>query len=187
MCPGNDTGHRLDASLLGLGERHQDRRGGTVVDPGSVTGGDRTLLLEGRTQLCQAFQRGAVADILVVGDNDVTLARLDRDGRDLVFEATFFPCGLGFVLRGNGVLILLIAGNLVLLGDVLCLITHVVAVEGIPEAVLDHGINETGIAHFHAIAQVRTVGGLAHALLAAGNDDAGGAELDLLGAKRDGA
>ena len=72
-------------------------------------------------------------------------------------------------------------------GDVLGRRAHVVAVEGIPQAVLDHGVDELDVAHLGAVAQVRAVRRLAHALLAAGDDDLGRAELDLLGAERHGA
>ena len=41
------------------------------------------------------------------------------------------------------------------------------------------------VAHLDAVAQMRAVRRLAHAFLAAGDDDPGAAELDLLGAERD--
>ena len=72
-------------------------------------------------------------------------------------------------------------------GDVLGRGAHVIAVEGVPQAVLDHGVDEVEVAHLGAVAQVRGVLRLAHALLAAGDDDGRGARLDLLSAERDGA
>ena len=49
---------------------------------------------------------------------------------------------LGLVLGGRGEGVLLLAGDLPLLGDVLGGVAHVVAVEGVPQAVLDHGVDE---------------------------------------------
>ena len=62
-----------------------------------------------------------------------------------------------------------------------------IAVEGVPQAVLDHGVDEGQIAHLLAVAQGGGVGRLAHALLTAGDDDAGRALGDLLGRQRHGA
>ena len=115
----------------------------------------------------------------------LALARLDDDGDDLVLELAGLLGGLGLVLRGDGEAVLLLARDLPLARHVLGRVAHVVAVEGIPQAVLDHGVDELHVAHLGAVAQVRAVRRLAHALLAAGDDDAGGAERDLLGAERD--
>ena len=59
-----------------------------------------------------------------------------------------------------------------------------VAVEGVPKPVLDHGVDELQIAHLLTVAQVRCVRRLAHALLATGDDDAGVAHGDLLVGQR---
>jgi hypothetical protein len=60
-------------------------------------------------------------------------------------------------------------------------------VEGVPQAVLDHGVDEGQVAHLLAAAEVLGVRRLAHALLAAGDDDLGRAVLDLLRRQRHGA
>src|SRR5690606_32812272 len=57
---------------------------------------------------------------------------------------------------------------------------HVVVVERVPQAVLDHGVDELDVAHLGAVAHVGGVHGPAHALLAAGNDDGRIARLNLL-------
>ena len=62
-----------------------------------------------------------------------------------------------------------------------------VAVEGVPEPVLDHGIDELEIAHLLAAAQVLGVRAERHRFLAAGHDHLGVAVGDLLHADRDGA
>ena len=46
-----------------------------------------------------------------------------------------------------------------------------IAVEGIPKAVLDHGIGEFHGSHFGPVAQMRGMCGQAHVLLTARNDD----------------
>jgi hypothetical protein len=56
----------------------------------------------------------------------------------------------------------------------------VIVGEGIPQAVDDHRIGQLARPHLHAVAQMHDVAGLAHALLAAGHDDAGVARLDHL-------
>ena len=80
--------------------------------------------------------------------------------------------------------VLLLARDLILLGDVLGGVAHVVAVERVPQAVLDHGVDELEIAHLLAGAQVGGVRRLAHALLAAGDHDPAVALPDRLKAER---
>ena len=92
--------------------------------------------------------------IFVGVDHDVALAGLDRDRRDLVLEVAGLLRGLGLVLRGDREFVLLRAGDLPLLGDVLGGVAHVVAVEGVPQAVLDHGVDQFEGAHLHAVAQM---------------------------------
>jgi hypothetical protein len=61
----------------------------------------------------------------------------------------------------------------------------VIAVEGVPEAILDHGVDHVEVAHFDAVAQMRAVRRLAHGFLAAGHHDLGIAVEDGLVAERD--
>ncbi len=125
-----------------------------------------------------------MADVLVLVDDGVALAALDGHRRDLGIEAPGLLRRLGPVLRGDGEAVLVLAGDLPARGDVLGRLAHVIAVEGVPQAVLDHGVDEGEVAHLLAVAQVRRVRRLAHALLAAGDDDPGVAFEDLLGAQR---
>ena len=82
------------------------------------------------------------ADVLVLVDHDVALAGLDREGRDLVLEPAGLLRRLGLVLAGERELVLLLAADLPLPGHVLGGGAHVVAVEGVPEPVLDHRVDE---------------------------------------------
>ena len=59
-----------------------------------------------------------------------------------------------------------------------------VAVEGVPQAVLDHGVDKLEIAHLLTGAQVGGVRRLAHALLTAGDHDPAVALSDRLIAQR---
>ena len=108
-------------------------------------------------------------------------------GDDLVLERPAFCAASALCLRGGGEVVLLLAGDLPALRDVLGGVAHVVAVEGIPQPVADHRIDELGIAHLDAVAQMDAVRRLAHALLAAGDDDLGIAVADRLIAERHGA
>ncbi len=128
-----------------------------------------------------------MADVLVLVDDDVALAGLDGDGDDLVLELAGLLRRFGLVLGGDGEGVLLVAGDLPLLGDVLGGVAHVIAVEGIPEAVLDHRVDELDVAHLVAVAQVRHVRARVMFSWPPATTIVGVAKLDLLGAERHGA
>ena len=98
-----------------------------------------------------------------------------------------FCAASAFACERGGELVLLLAGDLPALRDVLGGVAHVVAVEGIPQPVPDHRVDHLGIAHLDAVAQMDAVRRLAHALLPAGDDDLGIAVADRLIAERHGA
>src|SRR5580700_3131354 len=184
LRPRHDTGERRLAEFLRFARRHQDNGGGAVIDARRISSGDRAFLVEGRPQLADRFERGAVLGIYVGIDHDIAFAALDRHRRDLVLELAGLLRGFGFVLRLDREFVLLGAGDLPLLGDVLGGVAHVVAVEGVPQAVPDHRIDHLEIAHLHARAQIGAVRRDAHGLLAAGNHDVGIAVDDSLIAER---
>jgi hypothetical protein len=62
--------------------------------------------------LAIAVERRAVADVFVLIDDVSPLRALDGDGDDLVLELAGLLGGLGLVLRGDGELVLLVAGDL---------------------------------------------------------------------------
>src|SRR5436190_12378950 len=187
LAPRHDAAEDLLAFLGGLPGGHQHHRGGAVIDAGRAAGGDGTVLLEGRLELGHRVDGSAMARIFVGADDDVALAGLDGDGDDLVLELAGLLRGLGLVLRVNRKLVLLRAGDLVLPRNVLGGVAHVVAVEGVPQAVLDHGVDQFEAAHLDAAAQILRVRGHAHGFLAAGDDDFGIAVEQRLIAERDGA
>jgi hypothetical protein len=146
---------------------------------------DPSLVKAGRS-FCHRFHRGAVADVFVAVDDDVALAALDRDGRDLVGELAGLLRGLGLVLAADGEFVLHVAGDLPLLGHVLGGLAHVVAVEGVPQTVADHRVDVFQVAHLLALPQRRGMGAHRHVFLPAGDDDVGVAQHDVLGAQRHG-
>ena len=114
-----------------------------------------------------------MARIFVGIDDNVALAGLDGDGDDLILELAGLLRGLGLVLRADGEFVLLRTGDLILPGDVLGGIAHVVAVEGVPQPVLDHGVDEFEPSHLDATTQILRMRGHAHGFLTASDDDFG--------------
>ena len=82
------------------------------------------------------------------------MRRLDRHRHDLVLELAGLLGRLGLVLRGDGEAVLVLAGDLPLARDVLGGGAHVIAVEGIPQPVLDHRVDHLQIAHLLALADI---------------------------------
>ena len=159
-------------ALLGFRQRHQHHGGGAVVDAAGV----------GRRSRCRPCRRRAAAwrcsssvtPSLMYSSSATTVSPL----RVLMVTGTISSLNLPAFLAASALfceatakLVLLLARDLPLAGDVLGRGAHVVAVEGVPQAVLDHGVDELDVAHLGAVAQVRAVRRLAHALLAAGDDD----------------
>src|SRR5690606_1340931 len=126
-----------------------------------------------------------VADVFVVANHDLALARLDRHRNDLVLETPGLLCGFRLVLRGGRERVLLVAGELPLPGDVLARVAHVIAVEGVPQPVADHRVAHRVVAQLHARPQLRATRGKRHRVLPTGHDDAGIAAGDLLHAHGD--
>ena len=177
-----DLGQHRQAQGLGLAGAHQHHCGGAVVEGRGVAGGDAAVLLEGCTQAAEGFGRGAGARLLVTGEGDrVALALGNHDRGDLGIEAAAFDGRRGTLLRLCGEGVLLGAVDAVLVGQVLRGDAHVVVVEGVPQAVGDHGIDDLRVAHAQAGACAgQNVGRQAHVLHAAGDDHFGIAAADRL-------
>jgi hypothetical protein len=111
-----------ESELLGSLALHQENGGGTIGDLGGVTGSGGTI--EGRAELGQALEGGTGTDTVILGDDDlllVTLGILDDglDGDDLVVELALGLSVGGLVEGKSSELVLLLAGDVVLGGDVL--------------------------------------------------------------------
>ncbi|MNX55766.1 hypothetical protein D3C86_865390 [compost metagenome] len=88
------------------------------------------------------------------------------------------------MLTVDGEGILLLAGDAVALSDVLGGDAHVIVVEGIGEAIMDHRVDHLNGSHAGAPAGVgHEVRGRGHVLHAAGDDDVGVSEQDGLDAE----
>ena len=167
--------------------RHQHHRRGAVVDARGVGGGHRAVLVEGRAQLPTM---SSVMPCLGYSSASTTMSPLrglDRDRRDLVLEPAGLHRRLGLVLRctANSSCCWRVICHC--LRDVLRGGAHVIAVEGVPQAVLDHGVDQFDVAHLHAAAQMLAVRRHAHGLLAARHHDLAVAIEDGLIAERHGA
>jgi hypothetical protein len=185
--PGGDPRQRGEAAPLRLGSSHQHDGGSAVIDPGGVAGRHRAVLREGRFELRHALEGRTRTDILVLIDDDVAFSARDRDRHDLVLEPAGLLSRLGLVLRRDGESVLLLAGELPALRDVLRGVAHVVAIEGVHQAVLQHGVDELEIAHLRAAAHMLGMRGERHRFLAAGDDDRRVSVGDLLHPDRHGA
>ena len=66
--------------------------------------------------------------------------------------------GFGLVLGGERELILLVSGQLPALGDIFRRRAHMIAVEGIPEPILDHAVDHLEITHLLAGSEMGDMG-----------------------------
>lgn len=140
---GQRRGRTVGVGVLLLGD---DDRGGAVRELGGVAGGGGAVLLEGRGQLGQALHRGALAVRVVLGDGDLLLlARLLVDERgldvdDFAVEEAGVPGLLAVVHGEHAHAVLALAGDAVLLGDVLARDAHRQQRVGVDRGVL--GVRE---------------------------------------------
>ncbi|MNS65827.1 hypothetical protein D3C72_990090 [compost metagenome] len=169
----DDRRQRLEAEFLGLLLAHEHQGGRAVVDAGGVAGGDQAVGAEGGLQLAELVGGGVRADRLVTADDDrVGLALGHAHGHDLLGELAGLVGGVGELVAAGRPLVHGLTGHAELLGDVGAVDAHVDVVEGAPQAVVDHRVDQFAVAHAVAVAglleQVRRVG---HALHAAGDED----------------
>src|SRR5438034_3362884 len=185
MRPRYDARQWRLAELGGLARFHQHHGGGAVVDARGIGSSDRTVLGEGWPQLGDHLKCRSVLGVFVAVDDDIAFARLHRHRHDLVLEPPHLLRSFRLVLRRHRELVLLCACDLPLPRDVLARVAYMIAIEGIPETVLDHGIDHIEIAHFHAAAQMGAVRRLAHGFLTSRDHDFGIAVENGLIAERD--
>ena len=181
-----DLGQRLEAVRLDKVLGRDDHRSARVVDAGSVARGDGAVLLERRAELGQTLEGGVGAAVLVGVKNDGLLLLLDLYRNDLVLEAAGGD-GLGSLHLGLiADLILHLAGDAVLLSDIFRGDAHVVLVEHVEHAVVNHHVDQLDVVHAGAPAgvagDVRCAG---HGLAAADQHHLVLARADDLGAQRD--
>ena len=205
LAPADELRHGLEVILLdGLAGGENDG-GSAVVDAGGVAGGHALNVLAGirlmdlgglegvddlvlnalgtdrerALELGKTLGRGAGTGELILLELDDLLLDLDGNGNDLGIKAAGSLRGLGLLLGGSAEGVKLLAGDAPNVADVLGGGAHVVVIERIPQAVLDHGVDELLVAHAGAPAGVgRGIGSGAHVLGTAADDDVGVAGED---------
>jgi hypothetical protein len=113
---------------------HQEHRRGAVVEAERVAAVTLPSLAKAGRSFATVSSVAPWRMYSSWSTDGVALAALDGEGDDLVGELPGLLRGLGLVLGGHGELVLLLAGDLPLVGDVLGGLAHVVAVEGVPKA-----------------------------------------------------
>ena len=83
------------------------------------------------------------------------LLDLHGNGNDLVIEPAGILGGAGLLLGSGGELVLLLAGDAPDVVDVLSGGAHVVVVVSVPQAVLDHGVDQLLVTHAGAPAGIQ--------------------------------
>ena len=142
---------------------------------------------EGAAQLGDALGGGAGSGELVALELHDLLLDLHGHGDDLIVEAAGILGGLGLLLGGSGEGVLLGTGDTPHVVDVLGGGAHVIVVESVPQAVLDHGVDHLLVAHASAPAGVGSgIGSGAHVLGTAADDDVAVTGQDGAGALDDG-
>lgn len=122
---GLEVGDDRHAQLLGLASLHDQDCGGSIGNLRGVSGGGGTSLLKGSLQLTQALHLGTGAHTAVGIEDDflesagLLVLDLSPHWDDLVLEAAGLDGVGGAGVRANGELILLLAGDVELFGDVL--------------------------------------------------------------------
>lgn len=146
---------------------------GAVTDKGRLQGGD---LLELDVQVP-----------LVSVDDDLALAVLNGNGGDFVSKGLVSPSFLCVAVRLDGVFVLLLTGDVVLLDSVLAAVAHVELGVDISQPILDQAVLELGVSKGRKAARaVDVVRNLGHVLHATGDLGLSKTKLDVLRSESDG-
>ena len=120
-------------------------------------------------------------------NSTISFLTFTGNGNDLVIEPAGIAGGAGLLLRSGGELVLLLAGDAPDVVDVLSGGAHVIVVVSVPQAVLDHGVDQLLVTHAGAPAGIHgNEGSGAHVLGAAADHDVGVTGQDGAGALDDG-
>src|SRR5579862_167939 len=183
----DDSRHRSLPETRGIFFAGDDDGGCTVIRAGRVPCRDGAILFECGLQLCERFERGVFAWRFVGLDDDgVALLLRDFDWHDLFAEEARFDRANRFLVALVSELILFLARDVVLFGDEFAGDAHVEVFVHVPEAVVNHGIDEILIAKAESAAgALQKIRAIRHGLHAASDDDLGFAENDALRCERD--
>ena len=182
----DDPRLRHKPELLATRLGGQQERRGAVVDARGIAGGDSSLGIEGRLQGAELRLVEPVRAFVSRHEGRLA-ASADPDGNDLIVEHSLLDRLAGAGVAADGEIVLRAAGELEFTGAAVAVDAHGLAAVDIPEAVVDHRVDQLGIAHAVALAGLgEQVGGAAHALHAAGDDQPGVAQADRLIGEHDG-
>ena len=152
-----DARQRFDPAFFCFIRAHQQCASSAIVDAGCIGRCHASIFNKCRSQFLHVFDGCSVPDIFILIHYDIAFSGLNGEGCDFIREPTGFLRRFCFILRTDGKLILHIAANLPLLRNILCGLTHVIAVKSIPQTVLNHAVNILKIAHFMAGSQMRNM------------------------------
>ena len=181
----HDAGARCQTVTLRGFLGGDDQGSSAVVHTGGIASGDcAALLAERRPEFGEGLQRGVAARVLVAIDRNSALAAGDLHRGDLAGEEAAVLRGLGAHLRAVGEGVLVGAGDLEVLGDVLRGLGHgvdavLVLHQWVDEAPADRRVVDLG-------GTGERLGGLAHDERRAGHafDTAGDHQAGVTGADR---
>lgn len=114
----DDLGEGLEAKLVNLLLGRKHKRGRSIVQVGRIRSRDRPILLEDGLEARNLLRLDLLV-LLVLLDDNLTRAALERHGRDLGLECAGLPCLGGLAVRIEAVVVLVLAGDLVLCGGLL--------------------------------------------------------------------
>ena len=163
-----------------------DHGGGPVAEHRGVACRHGAPFAEGRLQLGQRL-RGRVRPHSLVARDGLRLGpAADGDRHRLGAKAPLFPGRGGALVALGGKAVLVGSGYAALAGNVFGGLAHVPVLEGAPQAVVDHGVDDLLVAVLPAgPGAEQQIGRLAHAFHAAGDDQVGVAGPDGLGRQHD--
>ena len=175
ITPGHDAAEILPARLV-----RNNERGAAIDNAGGVAGGDGAILAEGRPQFSQSFHRGVSAAVIVRGENLNALASGDFHWHDFILEITGRNRRRRRLLRAQREGVLLGAGNIELIREILRGLRHVKAALRVHQ-VFQQRINELRVAQPQSLAgAAHQEGGLRHRFHAARQHMTRLAEIDPL-------
>lgn len=125
--------------------------------------------------------------VLRNGDTRLTPEAGQFNGNNLSIELTTLLGSLGLLVRTNGIFVLLLTVEAVVLGTLLGRKTHELLLVCIGKTVLHDSVDQILVAVFGSVTETgEVVGCVGHGLHATGDDDIGTASLDMLDSEHDG-
>ncbi len=178
---GDDPGQRLETTLLGFGFPHQNQGRGAVGYGRGIGGSDGAVFTERGAQARYLFDIGVVG-LLIIFNNHLALTGFHGYGDDFVFEQSLFNGLLRPGERGDGEFVHLFTGIAFLVRHFLGESPHQAASLCVFQAIEEHVILGR-LPRTHPVPaadSLEDVGGVGHALHAAGNHDVVAASLDYI-------